>query len=966
MNIRNMAAFALVIAATCPSLASEHQTPLYQSVLNADESQIQSREPLALTEVASLEQSNETNSNQLITRNTHVVMLSERGYSILERTANGLVKRDEEFFKGTDYYGTRHAYASPDGKTLVWQTNSGLAELKINADFSANHKKLSGFASSSYIVTPKSADSFLIYNYQTSRYTAYQVTDAGLKLAGELPASQELQNSSFLYNSKDQILVSTSNNYWNKIVVIVFKVQNGVFTESARQELITTNSTNYAVYDTDTGRLVFQTYSAPYHVLQVNGSSGTIESVGTTTERLVDVDSFHDFNGVVSGNYFVANRYNTQYLLYRDGNVFRDRTSLDESEGTMTTHYNSETGRQEYWHNSRWSLEAYTVNQNNMTIVQERTSKQRGFPLLERSTMLGSDDNHYVLVQDGFHRVLLALDENKLLKEVYRTGVSRTEGNIGYNSQFINVGKDTYLISDANNYRIVSIDNNGWVVMSEPKNWPPALGYYLNDPKLKFKDGYIFLVSNGLTVLQLKNETLSVVHKLDDAALNAQEQKNIRAVVELNGNLFALMPASGKIAKLKFKNNLLSVEKTGSMPNIEGPYHEGNNRVYASNYQGAVLFPDADENLKINAFAREWVDGIYYKKRLKVARNFQNDQTTFMLNDDITGVWQPLTLNGDCCQPGSGLQVLDGHLLALVGNNRQTLKIFKMNSAPYLPAVVNPIQLNQGVSAEVDIAGFIRDDENQPLSYSGLSAASFTITDTNKLKFDGIAHGKGAIALTVSDGELLSELKLPYQINAAPALLKPLNTVIANQNAQFLLDLNDFIEDPEGSAISFQTQSQNGIQLSKSGLVSGTANTVQNISFALKVTDKAGAVLTTNLQVQVNAAPALTGNASLTAKVGQSFAIDLNTLITDAEKHRINLAVTALPAGLSINGAVISGTPTAQGSSSVQLTATDELGARSVTTLTLNIAAEDKKSGGSLGWAWLVLLMLAQIRRRYS
>jgi len=967
MNIRNMTAIALIhaIAVTSPVFASDNLVPKYWSVLNAEESQIQNRESVALTEVASFEQSNETNRNQLIVRNGHVVMFSAYGFSILERTAAGLVKRHETLFKNPEYAGENQIYASPDGKTLVWQVNSTFAELKVQSDFTATYKTLPDFLSSSYIVSSKSPDSFVLYNYQTNIYSAYQVTDTGLKLSGQLALTPEIQNSNFLYNNKDQILVSITSNSWDKLNVYIFKLNNGVFIESGRRELTISNSPNYPVYDADTGRLVFQAYSGPYNVLQVNGTSGAIELAGTTTEKLLQFSSLQDFSGVVSGNYIVANRYDGQFLLYRDNNVFRERKVLNTSNGTMTTHYNSETNRQEYWQNSPWSLQAYQVEQDKMVLQQERSSDQRGFPKLERPTMIDSNDNHYVLVQDNALRVLLALDENKSLKEVHRSIVTAQDGYVS-SSSFFKVDKDSYVLGTSYNYRVVSKNPQGLVVVSEPKPWPSLVGNYLYDPQFKVKDGYIFLVNYGLKVLQLKNETLSVVQTLNDPALTTQDHQSIRAVVELDGALFALMPASGKTARLAFKNNLLTVEKTGAMPNVDGPFLEGNNRVYTGGYQATVLMPDTDGNLKVNALARNNWEGSYYKKRLKIARSFQSHQTTFMLNDDITGVWQPLTLNTECCKGGEGLQLLDDHLLVLSQGNRQTLKLFKLNTAPYLPAVVRPMQLNQGVATEFDIQAFIRDDENQPLAYSGLSAAGFSFTDANKLKFDGSGKTNGTVAFTVSDGELLSDIKLPYQINAAPALLKPFPVIIANQNTQFLLDLNDYIEDPEGSAISFTALSQHGLQLSKSGVISGSASTLQNITFQLNVTDKAGATFKTDLQLQVNAAPTLTSSAALNAKVGESFAIDLNTLITDAEKHKINVAVTTLPAGLSLSGAVISGTPTTHGSYNIQLTATDELGARNVITLPLNITAEDKKSGGSLGFGWLILLLLTQVRRRYS
>lgn len=965
MNIRNMTAFVLLSTVVYPSIASEHLTPIYTSVLSAEESQVQSREQLSLTEIASASQSNESMSNQLVVRNTHVVMVSERGVSVLERTEQGLIKRHEEFFNVPQYNGSQQVFASPDGKTLIWQAGFGFVELKINADFSASHKMLSSSSTSGYATSAIASDSFVINRYNENKYVAYQVTNLGLTQVGELPAADEIRNTNLIFNSKDQILISSSTNNWPNVAVIIFKTQNGIFKETARHTFTTDHSFSGTFYDTDTGRLVIQSYTNSHHLLQINGSSGTIESVGTTPNRLVETNYYSDSSGVVSGNYLITNRYQTSTLLYRDGNTFRESKRLDSYSGTMATHFNSQTGQQEYWKNSKWALQMYSVNQGAIELIQERTAKQRGLPLLDRSTMLSSDDSRLVLVQDNMRVVLLALDANKLPTEVYSHEISETNGSIGYNSQFVKVGTDKYLIAESTSYRVINVAADGKVTMTAAKGWPQSLGYYLSDLQLKVKDGYVYLTSYGLTVLQLKNDTLTLIRKFDDPTLSTQEHQNILAVVDLNGDLFALMPAFGKIAKLKLNDGKLSIEKVGTMPNVNAPFREGRNRVFAVNNPESVLVLDVDQNLKVSAVSNTSVDGDYYQKRFKIARSFQTHHPVFLLNDDVTGIWQKLTLNSDCCEPGASMQVIDGNMLSLINkNNHQQLKVFKINSAPFLPAVVSPILLNQGVSSEVALSGFVMDDEGQPLTYSGLSTSGFAISNGSKLKYDGVATGKGNVVLTVSDGELLSDLKLPYQINAAPALLKALPTVVTNQNAQLLFDLNDYIEDPEGSAISFQAQNQQGIQLSKSGLVSGIASGLQTMTFALKVSDKAGAVFATNLIVQVNAAPALTGSAGLSAKVGQSFAIDLNTLITDAEKHKISLAASTLPAGLNISGAVISGTPTSSGSHNIQVTATDELGARSQLSLSLNIASEDKKSGGSLGWAWLALLLLARARRQ--
>jgi hypothetical protein len=188
---------------------------------------------------------------------------------------------------------------------------------------------------------------------------------------------------------------------------------------------------------------------------------------------------------------------------------------------------------------------------------------------------------------------------------------------------------------------------------------------------------------------------------------------------------------------------------------------------------------------------------------------------------------------------------------------------------------------------------------------------------------------------------------------------------MANQNTELQFDLNAYIADPEGGTVSFAVQNLQGFALSPTGLLSGTAAGLSDVTVPLEVTDKTGAKLKSTVTIKINAAPVLTGSSSASGKVNQSFSLDLSTIITDAEKHRITLTAQGLPAGLSLSGAVISGTPTSAGTAGVIVTATDELGARSQFSLSLNIVGEDKKStsGGAFGFYLLALLVLIGRRR---
>lgn len=961
MNIRNGTVFLLLNIVLGQSIASEQISPLYTSVLSAEESQYQTRDPLAFTKLTSITQSNETLNNQIIAREKHVVMISNNGVTVLERTSSGLVKRHEEFFESNKYGGSQQIFASPNGKYLVWQASYNFVELVVNDDFTVTHRLIPNLSNIYGSITSDSEQSFVFNNYYQSRYQAYQVTDEGLVQVGQLPASV-VSNSTVIFNAKDQILVSIYSE-WQFSRVLVFKANNGIFTETGRHEFATDGYMNGSGYDIDNDRLVIYRNSGIHDEFRINRETGTIDTVATTTDRLIYSDYLRDYSGIVSGDFMLIKRYQDYFLLKRDGSSYFQVEQLDGYEYSAGVFFNPSSNTQEYWINDSWALKLYKVEQNKLSLLQERSSPERGMPKIDSYRFQHSDDNHFVLTRRNDKVILLSLDKSKATPDL--TGVLiDSPSEIDYNTVILKVESGLYLIASSTGYRLVSEDTQGHISVTAVKNWPKSLGNYLYRlQQLKVIDGYIYYAYSGLFVLKLQNNVFTVVEKLTQATIPASDLEQITAVVKLNNHIFALIPSSGKVLRLKQDADKLKVETTGTMPAVNGPYEEGRNRIFAGAEQGMVLTTEDNQNLRISSVTPGTINGNNYKKRIKFAANYSFYSTSFMLNDDVTGIWQQLVIPEDCCGDSSAMLIMDGHLVTITLNGIQNIQISKINTAPYLASVVKPIPLNQGVSSDIVLDTFLQDDENDSISYSGMSSSLFSMIDSKKLKFNGNGTGAGELLLTAGDGALTTELKLPYQINAAPALLKALPIVVANQNAPLQFELNDYIEDPEGSAVSFQTQTQNGFHLSKSGLLSGTATSLQSVTFPLMVSDKAGALFSTTLTVQVNAAPAITGNTNLNAKVGESYAIDLNTLIADAEKHKISLTITNLPAGLNLSGAVISGTPSTSGNYNLNVTATDELGARSQLALSLAIAAEDKKSGGVLSWGWLLLLMCLRVRR---
>jgi hypothetical protein len=161
-----------------------------------------------------------------------------------------------------------------------------------------------------------------------------------------------------------------------------------------------------------------------------------------------------------------------------------------------------------------------------------------------------------------------------------------------------------------------------------------------------------------------------------------------------------------------------------------------------------------------------------------------------------------------------------------------------------------------------------------------------------------------------------------------------------------------------GTAFSYQITATNtptsfsatglpgGLSLNTStGLISGTPSTEGASTVTLSATNSAGtgtAPLT--LTIAAPAVPAITSAATSSGTVGIAFSYQITATTTP-----ISYGATGLPAGLSVNAStgLISGTPTAAGSSTVTLSATNSTGTGTAP-LTLTVASA---STGSSLWA---------------
>ncbi len=127
-----------------------------------------------------------------------------------------------------------------------------------------------------------------------------------------------------------------------------------------------------------------------------------------------------------------------------------------------------------------------------------------------------------------------------------------------------------------------------------------------------------------------------------------------------------------------------------------------------------------------------------------------------------------------------------------------------------------------------------------------------------------------------------------------------------------------------------------GLTLTAAGLLSGTPTTPGTFNFAVKVTDATGCMVTHSYSIPA-CAPITVNPAALAAgRPGQPYPAVTFTATGGIDPYTFALTGT-LPAGLTFNAGVLSGTPTQTGSFALTVTATDGNGCRGSRAYTLLI-----------------------------
>ena len=223
---------------------------------------------------------------------------------------------------------------------------------------------------------------------------------------------------------------------------------------------------------------------------------------------------------------------------------------------------------------------------------------------------------------------------------------------------------------------------------------------------------------------------------------------------------------------------------------------------------------------------------------------------------------------------------------------------------------------------------------NSPTSYAATSlpAGLSVNTSTGLISGTPTAAGTSSVALSATNGSGAGHATLTLTVTVGPPVITSSTSASGTVGSAFSYQITATNSPTSYAATSLPP----GLSVNTAtGLVSGTPTAAGTSSVALSATNSSGtghATLTLTVTV---GAPVITSSTSAAGTVGSAFSYQIT-----ATNSPTSYAATSLPAGLAVNTStgLISGTPTAAGTSSVALSATNAAGTGHAT-LTLTVTA---------------------------
>lgn len=972
---------AAIAASISSAYASDNIQPLFTSLPPAAQQQASLSTPLALTKAHEQQINSATFATKMFPLEDKVWMLSEHGVSILERTSTGLVSRAslnvEDLKLGSN--GGYRFLISPNGKKVLilnlWGNNTnGYTEVELSDDYKLTSKKGTIDSNVTYIddISPLGDRSFITRKWNNGTYTNkyYSLDNDGIKYSGAIQGSS---SNNSIYSEKTKTVFSMQVNYnWPDVTATIFATKFSTDGRVTNTNAKITNSKSSGfdqtlIFDEVTNNIIITSNTDAY-VLKYDPTSNSFASPTITpNSTLFGQQTNINIRGVISNDYKMTDSGSEYVKRTNSGYTYQKLDLKTNDIRDKSLIFNSISQQLEFW---TLGSEGQGVTQfilkdgqSSKGISQNKT--ELGFSnILHGGNQISSADSPLLFVSKNSQIEVYKFDNNKLVRlnsDILPYNSYRPDQNITY------LGDNKYLaINYSKEIRIFKENEGNTLALLDTLDASKHIINFDNEI-LASGNNIITLTGDQLVLFNFDGSKITYTGRASKTSHELLNNAGKAKLVKLFNKTYLLQPEVKRYLEVSVTDRLINLKVAGKMPFINiTSVESASDRLFAKwNYNSTVtLMQNLTGDLVPSAIEEQTTEKRLFKNRFAVNKVFSPYLRNFNINDSVTGIWSE-ALVSTCCEDFSNIYVTNNTLVAYNVAPPQKLTTYKINSAPYLPVTQPELLLNQGVNRSVNLAAVVTDDEKDSLTFSGSLPAGFTVDKTGSLKFDGTTAGSGHYTVSVSDGGLAADLRLPYRINAAPALEKELPTITVNEKQKLNFDLSTYFSDVEGQAISFSAEPLKGFSVSKAGLITGVPVDTSSTELTFRTTDAGSAVSSHKIVINVNATPVWTNVTSQSFNVGDVAKIELAAAFSDREGNPLTFQAINLPAGLSLSGSTITGSPTQSGEFNVTIQATDSGGA--VGSGTFNITVYDKKSGGSYGSISLAMLAgLAIWRRRQT